>query len=146
MDPILSLTHVPIWRMDCRSRCFSISLCLSDQDLRALGTWTGLASPDGLSAAAWSRTYVQVECREQNEIANAVQDLLDLRCAGWIQQVRDTPRSDLPELFRECVAAELRDADGLFWALATDSRKEAQRLAGLLGQEVFTRCCQVIGG
>lgn len=134
-------TRVSLWNMDCRARCFAVFLCLTDEDLQSLGAWTDQSSPDGLSPQAWSRSYLQVECGKDGPLARSVQDALDLKFCSEIEATRHLPCARLSEALQQTTQRDARHTPGLLWALATDQRPEAQRLAAVISLEVLAQGC-----
>ena len=110
--------------LDCTARMFLSCLCLTECDLSSLGVW-----PKGqtccFAAETQARSVVHRLLRDDERLAVAVTDLLDLRFADEVAHVLSLP---LPEVAlesstrgRQGVGAQLV---GWAWALLRDERAE----------------------
>ncbi|MEM6672062.1 MAG: hypothetical protein AAF726_04420 [Planctomycetota bacterium] len=133
---------LPITTQDCHARMFVASLCLTDDDIRALGLQP--TSPTCcVSAQTQARSLLHALLREDELLAQEVTDRLDLRHCSDVARVR---ASSVEEIHRE---SQIRGRStfgeplvGWAWALLTDPRAEAQQLARNLMGECYVRGMQ----
>ncbi len=130
---------LPIQELDCMSRMFLSCLCVSDQDLAALGV-----VPEGcsccLSLETQGRSILHRLLVEDDALARRVTDGLDLRYLDEIAHVRSLGIEELAAGSRRRGRADFQTAlVGWAWALATGEREDAQALGRQLMGECYVR-------
>jgi hypothetical protein len=137
---------IPIWQLDCRTKSFVLGVCLSSEDLEALADWAaGPRCCSNASPAVWRRNVLHAACRAESVIARRTGDLLDLRHAEVVLDVRACDPRSLAALVRETVRAGRRASYApLLWALATDARGEARALSAIVVSESFVLGCAFV--
>jgi hypothetical protein len=137
----------PIWMLDASLKGCVLGLCLSAGDLRAL-------APDE-SGATWSptaddlcrRSRLRAACRRDTPLARRVADLLDVRHAALVLELRASPVDAVRARVRAALeAARLCEYAGLLWATATDARPAVQHLAATLAHATFAAGCAHVRG
>lgn len=141
----MSALSRPLHELDCPTRMFLASLCLSDADLEELG-FLPMARARAVSPSTAARTALHRVCREDARVGRAVSDLLDLRHAATVLHVRSDDARVLESAVRR-LGAEAGGARLCAWAwsLLTDPRDAAFRLGRRLMAECYVRGLQHLG-
>ena len=132
LDPGTIALHA----LDCSTRMFLVSLCLTDEDLRALGFLPRQkACSDARHTAARAALHRIVV--DEPALARAVSDRLDLRHVETVLAVRASEPEALSE---RCADAGGRvsgdELAGWAWALLTDGRP----VVFAQGRRLMTEC------
>lgn len=135
----------PVWQLDPRSKSFLFGICLSDEDVAGLADWEDVSVCRALAANVWRRNYVHSACRGDTPVARRVTDLLDLRYAGAVLDVRCLDEEGVRTHVRDVLADEdnARLAP-LLWALSSDSRAAVQACAQHVMAHCFVVGCRAI--
>jgi len=136
------IASTPLSELDCPSRMFIVSLCLSDADLRAIDFLLD-DPPPTVSQATASRIALHRACARVPELAAHVSDLLDVRHMERVLEVRHAQPADLSERARELDAQSGGDVlAGWSWALLTDERTEVSTIGRRLMAECYVASLQ----
>lgn len=119
-----------IQELDCPTRMFIASLCLTDADLDAIEFLPG--TPEcPVSRATAARSVLHRLCASEPRLARGVTDLLDLRHAAAVGHVRAQDPVELAAQARSrAESASGEELAGWAWALLTDPRPRSARSAG----------------
>lgn len=131
----------------CITQSTLLNACLSEADLRSLGTWDDRPNRLGFSPAVWCRAFLHKECQRDPRSARRLSDFLDLQYLDTVILVRNMNEGDLEEvvnLWVEC--PDGRALPGLLWALNTDPRDEVHELGTRLCHESVTAAFRVLIG
>lgn len=134
-----------IQSLDCSTRMFVASLCLTDLDLEQLGLWSRRTAPL-VSAGTAARAVLHRLIVSHDGVAQAVTDLLDLRHFEILSHVRSSNSNGLSlETGQLGQAACGADLAGWAWAILTDMRPEMQAVAKTFMSECYVRGLQALG-
>jgi len=129
--------------LDCPTRMFLVSLCLSDADLTRLGAMPVASPCGGVSQRTAARAALHRACARSGPAARAMADLLDLRHLELVANVRALDACSIAALAeahaREASGAELA---GWAWALLTDPRPAVVLQGRLYMSECYVRGLQ----
>ena len=141
----MSALSRPLHELDCPTRMFLASLCLSDADLEELG-FLPMARTRSVSPSTAARTALHRVCREDARVGRAVTDLLDLRHAETVLHVRSVDARVLESAARHLATeAEGERLCAWVWSLLTDPRDAVFRLGRRLMAECYVRGLQHLG-
>ena len=129
----------PVHTFDCQVRMFLASVCLTDDDLRDLGVFprrrSACVSPHTVARSALHRLL-----GEPSELSRGVTDLLDVRHAATILEVRALePERAAAEACARGRSASGERLAGWAWAFLTDPRPEVARAGRCLMGECYVR-------
>lgn len=131
-----------LMHMGFTTRMFIACMCLHDADLERLGFML-----DGqgccVSEPTRARSILHRLVAEDADLAGEVGDLLDVRHASVVLDVRSRSAEDLGGVARGTARAGLgEDLAGLAWALLTDPRDDVVQLGRNLMGECYVRGIQ----
>ena len=133
----------PIYELDCPTRMFLVTVCLSDQDLVRLGWDHEQPSPFPISPAVAARAGLHRLCLRDQGLARRVCDLLDLRHLDTITFVRNSDPEDLERTaFQHGSQSEGSVLAAWAWALLTDAREDVKQLGRRMMAECYVRSMQ----
>lgn len=131
----------------CITQSTLLNACLSEADLRGLGTWDDRPNRLGFSPGVWCRAFLHKECQRDPRSARRLSDSLDLQYLDTVILVRDMNEGDLEEVVNMWVERpDGRALPGLLWALNTDPRDEVHELGTRLCHEAVTAAFRVLIG
>jgi len=131
-------------QLDCWSRDLVFSLCLTEDDLKRLGVWE--QPEEGFpSARVWTLARLHRGTHEDDGLAERVADVLDLRFAEEVLEVRASRPCQLFEAVRRAVhEPPAADLPGRVWALLTDERPPVHRLGLVVVREALAAGCDLL--
>ncbi len=135
----MELGSRPLLSLCARIQAILFQVCLTTEDLMALGVWSEVPASTGLSPAVASRLRLHRSARVDPALLERVTDLLDLRFLNSLSMLRSLTPEELEGVVRHWLAEPNGEAlPGLLWSLCTDPRDEAARLGAKLGAEAQT--------
>jgi hypothetical protein len=125
-----------IQELCCLTQAALFHLCLSDDDLRELGSWPELENGTSLSRPLFARVSLHKRCRADAVAARRVADRLDLAYVDTVILVRHMTPSELERTVGLWLGFPSGAAlPGLAWALCTDAREAVHALGARLCHE-----------
>lgn len=131
--------HSPFHLLDCTTRMFISSLCLTSSDLRSLRL---LPKEPGccVSAETTGRAAAHRLLAEDDGLAGEVATLLDLRHIDTVDHVRASCPRDVADHARTAArTASGPELEGWAWAMVRDARADVRLLGGRLMAETYVR-------
>lgn len=129
----------------CLTQATLLNACLTEGDLRTLGTWDDRPHRLGFSPAVWCRAALHRACQRDPGSAQRLSDLLDLRFLDTVVLVRCLEQGKLEEMVNAWVERPAGQAlPGMLWALCTDSRDAVHALGARLCHEAATAALRAL--
>ena len=139
------MQHRPLIEIDPQALTYLVGVCLSDEDSASLLEVDDPPTCCAFAVGVSRHNRIHARCRKDEEFAQRVTDLLDLRHADTVWAVRTSEAEDV----RRAVVATVRERrfasyPGLIWASLTDGRPLVQAAGGMLVFECFRAGCESI--
>jgi len=135
----------PIQDLACITQSTLLNVCLSEDDLRALGVWSDAPNGAGFSPSVWCRAILHKSCHRDAACARRVADMLDLHFLDTVVHVRAMEVSEVERTVRLWIERPRGEAlPGLLWALCTDGRDEVHALGVRLCHEAVAVACRTL--